>query len=47
MILESLKRTKSFSGTAREFGVSDNAIKKLLVRRGYPGHIKELLNVIQ
>lgn len=47
LILESLKRTKSFSGTAREFGVSDNAIKKLLVRRGYPGHIKDLLNVIQ
>lgn len=47
LILESLRRTKSFSGTAREFGVSDNAIKKLLVRRGYPGHIKELMNIIQ
>ena len=47
LILESLKRTKSFSGTAREFGVSDNAIKRLLVRRGYPGHIKELMNIIQ
>jgi DNA-binding phage protein len=47
LILEVIKRTKSFSGTAREFGVSDNAIKKLLVRRGYPGHIKELMKVIQ
>lgn len=45
-ILESLKRTKSFSGTAREFGVSDTAIKKLLVSRGYPKHIKELLLII-
>lgn len=45
-IIEALKRTKSFSGTAREFGVSDNAIKKFLVRRGYPKHIKELLKYI-
>ena len=45
-IIESIKRTKSFSGTAREFGVSDNAIKKLLVKRGYPKHIKELLDII-
>ena len=44
LIIESLKKTKSFSGTANEFGVSDNAIKKLLVRRGYPRHIKDLLN---
>lgn len=43
LIIESIKRTGSFSGTAKEFGVSDNAIKKLLVSRGYPGHIKELL----
>lgn len=43
LIIESLKRTRSFSGTAREFGVSDNAIKKLLVRRGFPKHIKEVL----
>ena len=42
-IIDSLKRTKSFTKTAREFGVSDNAIKKLLVRRGFPKHIKELL----
>lgn len=46
LIIESIKRTKSYSGTAREFGVSDNAIKKMLVRRGYPGHIKELLESI-
>jgi transposase-like protein len=45
-IVDSLRRTKSFSGTAREFGVSDNAIKKLLVSRGYPSHIKEILEVI-
>ncbi len=45
-IIDSLRRTKSFSGTAREFGVSDNAIKKMLIRRGYPGHIKELLENI-
>ena len=31
------------SSLAREFGVSDNAIKKLLVRRGFPKHIKEVL----
>ena len=43
LIIESIKRTRSFSGTAREFGVSDNAIKKLLISRGYPSHIKELL----
>ena len=42
-IIDSLKRTKSFTKTAMEFGVSDNAIKKLLVRRGFPKHIKELL----
>jgi Zn finger protein HypA/HybF involved in hydrogenase expression len=47
LILESLKRTKSFCGTAKEFGVSDNAIRKLLVKRGYPGHIKDLMNIIQ
>lgn len=46
-IIDSLRRTKSFSGTAREFGVSDNAIKKLLVSRGYPSHIKEILGVIR
>ena len=46
LILESLKRNGSFSATAKEFGVSDNAIKKLLVSRGYPRHIKELLSVI-
>lgn len=45
-IINSLRKTKSFTGTAREFGVSDNAIKKLLIKRGYPGHIKELLEVI-
>lgn len=45
-IVDSLRRTKSFSGTAREFGVSDNAIKKLLVSRGYPSHIKDILEVI-
>lgn len=45
-IVDSLRRTKSFSGTAKEFGVSDNAIKKLLVSRGYPSHIKEILEVI-
>ena len=47
LILESLKRTRSYSGTAREFGVTDNAIKKILVRRGYPKHIKQLLEVIE
>lgn len=47
LIIESLKKTKSFSGTAREFGVSDNAIKKLLVKRGYPKHIKEILENIE
>ena len=46
LILESLKKTKSFSATAREFGVSDNAIKKLLVRRGFPKHIKDILSKI-
>ena len=46
LIVESIKNTKSFSKTAREFGVSDNAIKKLLVRRGYPSHIKDLLEYI-
>ena len=45
-IVDSLRRTKSFSGTAREFGVSDNAIRKLLVSRGYPSHIKDILEVI-
>ncbi len=46
-IVDSLRRTKSFSGTAKEFGVSDNAIKKLLVSRGYPSHIKEILEAIR
>ena len=46
LIIESLKRTKSFTRTAKEFGVSDNAIKKILVKRGYPGHIKDLLAFI-
>lgn len=46
LIIESLKRTKSFTRTAKEFGVSDNAIKKILVKRGYPGHIKDLLVAI-
>ena len=46
LIIESLKRTRSFSGTAREFGVSDNAIRKLLFRRGYPKYIKQLLEFI-
>lgn len=46
LIIESIKKTKSFTGTAREFGVSDNAIKKLLVSRGYPNHIKDLLKLI-
>ena len=46
-IIDSLKRTRSFSGTAKEFGVSDNAIRKLLNRRGYPKHIKELLQFIK
>ena len=46
LIIESIKRTRSFSGTAREFGVSDNAIRKLLVSRGYPSHIKDILEVI-
>ena len=45
-ILDSLKRTRSFTGTGKEFGVSDNAIKKLLVSRGYPPHIKDLLLLI-
>lgn len=45
-IVDSLRRTKSFSSTAREFGVSDNAIRKLLVSRGYPSHIKDILEVI-
>ena len=43
LIIDSIKQTKSFSKTGREFGVSDNAIRKLLGRRGYPIHIKELL----
>lgn len=46
LVIDSLKRTKSFSSTAREFGVSDNAIRKLLVSRGYPSHIKEILKMI-
>lgn len=46
LIIDSIKRTRSYTGTAREFGVSDNAIKKLLVKRGYPSHIKELLDII-
>lgn len=46
LIIESLKRTKAYTKTAKEFGVSDNAIKKLLHRRGYPKHIKELLKII-
>ena len=46
LIIESLKRTKSFAGASREFGVSDNAIKKMLIRRGYPSHIKDLLTFI-
>lgn len=47
LILESLKKTKTFTGTAKEFGVTDNAIKKLLIRRGYPKRIKEILDKIQ
>lgn len=47
LIIESLRKTKSFTGTAREFGVSDNAIKKLLVSRGYPKHIKDVLKIIE
>ena len=43
LIIDSIKRTKSFSKTGREFGASDNAIRKLLGRRGYPIRIKELL----
>ena len=42
-IIDSIKRTRSFSKTGREFGVSDNAIKRILIRRGYPKHIKDLL----
>lgn len=43
LIIDSLKRTKSFSKTGEEFGVSDNAIRRLLGRRNYPIRIKELL----
>ena len=46
LIIDSIRRTKSFSETSREFGVSDSAIRKTLVRRGYPKHIKELLEYI-
>jgi hypothetical protein len=45
-IIDSIKRTRSFSKTGKEFGVSDNAIRKLLGRRNYPTHIKELLSYI-
>jgi hypothetical protein len=46
LIIDSIKRTRSYTGTAREFGVTDNAIKKLLVKRGYPSKIKDLLESI-
>lgn len=46
LIIDSIKRTRSYTGTAREFGVTDNAIKKLLVKRGYPSKIKDLLEFI-
>ena len=46
LIIDSIKRTRSYTGTAREFGVTDNAIKKLLIKRGYPSKIKDLLGSI-
>lgn len=46
LIIDSIRRTKSYTGTAREFGVTDNAIKKLLVKRGYPSNIKDLIEFI-
>lgn len=47
LILETLKKTKSFSKTGKEFGVSDNAIRHLLSKRGYPTHIKDLLEYMK
>ena len=38
-----MRQIKSYSGVAKLFGISDNAIKKRFIRHGYPNNIKELL----
>jgi len=50
LILESLRRTKSFSGTAREFGVSDNAVRKWCKKYNLPykyNDIKQLKDTVK
>ena len=46
LMVSLIKELKSFTSVGREMGVSDTAIKKRFIKRGYPSDIKNLLKAL-
>ena len=41
-----MKKYHNYSKVGEILGISDNAVKKRFIRLGYPGNIKDLLNIL-
>ena len=45
-MIELMKTHQNYSKVGRILGISDNAVKKRFISLGYPGNIKDLLNIL-